>query len=194
MSSGLNDEFGTTSGLISSAASIRSASSSPPAIRAGQAGPRLGDLGVAQLGPQGRVEDAGGLGPDGRPAARRRGRRASRCALSDRSGHGGLEQRLAPARRAEVGRERGVDPRRRGRSNASCCAAAMAIAFSVVKSYWGGTAALAALRARRRSGRCCRSRSRAARRCRGSRAGRPSTCERLARAGCRHRGSRSARR
>ena len=36
----------------------------------GEAGPGVLDLGVAQLGPQGRVEDAGGFGPDGRPARR----------------------------------------------------------------------------------------------------------------------------
>ena len=77
---------------------------------AGQARPGLGDLGVAQLGAQRRVEDPGGLGPDGRPAARRRGRRASPSPRSDRSGHGGLEQGLPPVLGRELGRERRVDP------------------------------------------------------------------------------------
>ena len=36
--------------------------------QAGETGPRLGDLGVAQLGAQQRVEDARGLGPEDRPS------------------------------------------------------------------------------------------------------------------------------
>ena len=56
---------------------------------------------------------------------------------------GRLEERLA-ALRAEVGRERRVDPGDPSVRRPSCCAAAMAIAFSLVKSYCGGTAARAA--------------------------------------------------
>ena len=73
----LNDELGTTSGLMSSAASIRSASLRPPAIRPGEPGPRLGHLACrAARSRSVRVEDARRLGPDLGPASRRRVRAA----------------------------------------------------------------------------------------------------------------------
>ena len=65
---------------MSSAASIRSDASSPPAIRLVSRVCVCGDLGVAELRAKDGIEDAGGLGPDRRPAVavetgeRRRGR------------------------------------------------------------------------------------------------------------------------
>ena len=78
---------------------------------AGQLRPRLGHLGVAQLGPQGRVEDPGRLGPDRRPAWRVDGQRASRVAVVRQVRDRRLEQRAAFLG-GQVGRERGVDPLR----------------------------------------------------------------------------------
>ena len=140
--SSLNVEFGTTSGEISSAASVRSCSSSPPAIAPERRGPDVGDGGVAQLGPLQRIEHAAGLAPDRRPACRIEalsvvsgavGELGSETAFS-RSGPG------SGVRSAE----NVVSIRRTRCSKATCWACAMAMAFSVVYVYWKGTAAPAA--------------------------------------------------
>ncbi len=136
---GLNDEFGTTrSGRISSAASIRSAASRPPAISPDSRVLALGDLGVAELGAQDRVEDPRRLGADGRPAVAVEPDERRRWAPSDSAGEGGLEQRGAILGR-EVGREDRVDPADTCARTRAACSAAMAIAFSLVKSYCGST-------------------------------------------------------
>ena len=102
-----------------------------------QARPRLGHLGVAQLGPQRRVEDSRGLRPDGRPA---RGVEPGQRRLGRiRTGPGTAVSRSDLRPSGLMSAENVVSMRRDARSsNASCWAAAMAIAFSVVKSYWGG--------------------------------------------------------
>ena len=187
----LNDEFGTTSGSMSSAASIRSASSSPPAIRPDRR-VRVSSTSVSRSSVRSRrVEDPRRLGPDGRPAARRRGRRASPSAGSDRSSTAVSSRAFGPL--SAIGR-----PRTRCRcrltrlSKASCCAAAIGdrvLGREVVLERHGGAGGR---RAPGRSGPCSRSRSPWARRCRGSPAG-PRPRRAAGRAGCRRRGSRSAR-
>ena len=111
VSSWLNDEFGTTSGLISSAASIRSGVVEAAGHQAGEPRPGLGDLGVAQLGAQQRRR--GPAPTRSRTAAQRAGverERASSRGSSDRPGTA-VSSSDARLLGAEVGRERRVDAR-----------------------------------------------------------------------------------
>ena len=109
---------------MSSAASIRSASSRPPAIRPARRVRGLGDLGVAQLGALRRVEDPRGLGPDGRPARRRRA--PSSVALRGVGQVRARPSRAAPLRSSGVSSAANVVSIGATRcSKASCCSAAM---------------------------------------------------------------------
>ena len=142
--SSLNDEFGTTSGLMSSAASIRSASSRPPAIsparRVRVSATSVSRSSVRSVASRIRADSV-------RTAAQRAASSAISvfCAPSERPGTAtsSSDVRLSGLRSAE----NVVSTREIRVSKAICWAAAIAIAFSVVKVYCGGTAAVAAARA-----------------------------------------------
>ena len=141
MSSSLNDEFGTSSGLISSAASIRSASSRPPAIR-----------------PDRRLRaSATSLSRSSVRSVASRTRAASVRTTAQRAASSPTSVFRAALDRSEIAvsrsvawlaadrlAEKVVSICRTRRSKATCCSAAIAMAFSVVKSYCGSTAARAA--------------------------------------------------
>ena len=157
------------------------------------AGSGLVDLGVAQLrahrSRRGPAPPRCGRPPSA-PGRARRGSSRTVIGQARARRSGAATRALGGVRSAD---ERRVDAATRAARSATCCAAAIAIAFSVVKSYCGGTAALAASLARRRSGPCSRSRAR-----RGATMSRGRQLARrrrraAARAGCPRRGSRSAR-
>ena len=106
--SGLNDEFGTTSGLISSAASIRSDSSSPPAMRPESwfraSATAVSRSSVRSVASRTRAASV-------RTAAQRAASSPTRVGASPirEARNGRLEQRR-PLVGGQVGRERGVDP------------------------------------------------------------------------------------
>ena len=114
VSSALNEEFGTTSGLMSSAARSRSRldrGRRPSAPRAGSSSPRRRCRAVRP------ARARRGRGPprfaDGRPVGRRERRERRRDASSERFGIGDLEQRRALLRRG--GRPRRWCPTRETR-------------------------------------------------------------------------------
>ena len=143
--SGLNDEFGTRSGLISSAASIRSASSRPPAIR-----PDRPVLASATWVSRSSVRSVASRtrAASVRTAAHRAASSPISVFVRGLPGARGRRSRAAAAR-SSVPRSAAnvVSMRCTRRSKASCCSSAIAIAFSLVKSYCGSTAARAAARA-----------------------------------------------
>ena len=171
---------------MSSAASIRSASSRPPAIRPARRARVVGDLGVAQLRPLGRVEDPRGLGPDGGPARRRRGPTSVSRAWARAGPASAVCEQRSAARPGSMPAANVVSIRQtRARRTPSCCAAAIAIAFSVVKSYWAATASLAAAPGRVGLDVALEVERRAARRCRAVASWPTSVTSSGARAGCR---------
>ena len=129
VSSSLNEELGTRSGLISSAASIRSASSRPPAIRPDSrlraSATSLSRSSVRSVASRTRAASV-------RTTAQRAASSPTSdfCAPLDRSGIAASSSvvRLASDSLAE----NTVSIWSTRRSKASCCSAAIAIAFSVV--------------------------------------------------------------
>ena len=146
VSAALNDEFGTTSGLMSSAASIRSVGVQATGHPAGQARPGLGDLGVAQLGAQ-RAHRGRARPPCGRSASARLRARAS-VAVRPSAGRG-RRSRGATRARPRAGRRRtSVSTRATRCSKASLLLVRRSRSrCRVVKSYCGATASRAAARA-----------------------------------------------
>ena len=182
-------------GAMSSAASIRSASSrlaGHPA-RPGRSASSATSVSRSSVR-SGRVEDARGLGPDGRPAGRRRAP-TSVARSPRRTGRAGRRRaailRASALRSAEkvvsIGATLLLE-------RATCWAARSRSRSRVVKSYCGGDGG---------AGRapapcvgldlCSRSRPRAARRCRGARAGPTATSSGCCGQDVERRGSPSAR-
>ena len=139
-----NDEFGTMSGEISSAASVRSTASRPPAILPASC-VRVCATSVSR---NSRSNVRWSTWPAWvRTSAQRAGSSATRvaCASSDRSGiaTSSNEARSSGVRSAP----KAVSTRSTRVSKAVACSAAIAIAASVVYVYWGGTASRASVRA-----------------------------------------------
>ena len=144
VSSWLNDELGTTRSRISSAASNRSEASSPPAMspvrRVLVAATSVSRSSVRSTASRTRADSA-------RTADQPSPSRPARVAVaaSDRSGRAVWSSAARSSSVISVAKI--VSTLDTCRSNASACSAAIAIAFSLVKSYTGSTSSRAFWRA-----------------------------------------------
>ena len=158
--SALNDELGTTSGR-----SARRRASAPPRRGRRPSGPtaglRVSATSVSRSSVRwvaSRTRAASVRTAAQRAASSADQRRAARCRSGPAAPVAGATCRPSGG---QLGREGRVDRARPARSKASCWAAAIAIAFSVVKSYCGGDRGAGRVARGRRSGRRSRSRGRA---------------------------------
>ena len=121
------------SGEMISAASVRSARFEAAGHLAGKPGLDVRDLGVAELGPLGRVEDARRLGANRRPSLGGERDAAFPGLRGEDARQGGLEQRSPSVPRVSSSANAWSIGRTRC-SKARSCFSAVALAWPLVKS------------------------------------------------------------